>query len=172
MNKQFFSKGLFLLIFCLTSLIANAQKQFEVYVFLAEKCPISIYMSKPLKEAQATFNESVDFFAVFPMKNSTEKTTKQFLQKYDLEDFEIKLDNYQGFARQLEAQITPEVVILDQAGTVVYRGRISDAYRAPGKMKHGPRKNELLQILKDLTAGKSIPQPWSQAVGCYITFHS
>ena len=44
---------------------ALAQKDFNVYVFIAEECPISIYMAKPLREAVKQFNGKANFYAVF-----------------------------------------------------------------------------------------------------------
>ncbi len=154
------------------SFFAFTQNKYGVYVFVAEKCPISIYMAKPLQEAFQKYGNEVDFYTVFPMRNSTNETAQKFLEKYHLTDFKIKLDNYQGFSKKLGATITPEVIVLDAQGEVAFRGRISNAYRAPGKMKHGVRKNELVEVLQKLTNGESIEQPWSPAVGCYITFHN
>lgn len=159
---------LFLLSLGLTSFAQ--QKDFSVYIFVAEKCPISIYMAKPLQAAFDKHHESIDFYAVFPLKNSTEETASRFLKQHDLEGFTIKLDKYQGFAKKLNATITPEAIVLDKNGNVVYQGRISNAYKAPGKMKHGMRKNELLYALNRLMEGAEIPKPWASAVGCYITF--
>jgi len=161
----------FILLFLSTTYSSIAQDKYSVYIFVAEKCPISIYMAKPLQEAYKQFEDQVDFYAVFPMKNSTEKSAMKFLKENGLSEFNIKLDNYQGFAKKLEATITPEAVVLNDLGEVIYRGRISDAYRAPGKMKHGPRKNEIVKILDSLTTGEAVPKPWASAVGCYITFH-
>ena len=161
---------LFTILFLTTTIIGRSQSDYSVYVFIAEKCPISIYMAKPLQEAYKQFGDQVDFYTVFPMKNSTDKSARKFLNEYGLADFNIKLDIYQGFAKTLGATITPEIVVLDKEGEIAFKGRISDAYRAPGKMKHGPRKNELITVLELLTSGKSVPKPWAQAVGCYITF--
>lgn len=164
---------MFIAIACLFfSITGFSQEKYSVYVFVAEKCPISIYMAKPLQEVFEKYSDTMDFYTVFPMKNSTEATAQKFLEKYDLPDFKIKLDNYQGFAKKLEATITPEVVVLDEKGEIAYRGRISDAYKAPGKMKHGIRKNELMAVLDLLANGEEIPKPWTGAVGCYITFHN
>ncbi|MFK8005646.1 MAG: redoxin family protein [Saprospiraceae bacterium] len=168
MTKRLF----FITILLLFSSLVFSQEKYSVYVFVAEKCPISIYMAKPLQEAFARYGNEVDFYTVFPMKNSTEATAQKFLEKYKLPNFKIKLDNYQGFARKLGATITPEVVVLDEKGEVAFRGRVSDAYKAPGKMKHGVRKNELMTVLEKLTNGQSVPKPWAEAVGCYITFHN
>ncbi len=154
------------------ALATYGQEQLSVYVFVAEKCPISIYMARPLQETYKAFSDQVAFNAVFPLKNSKEETAQAFLDKNGLSDFKIKIDNYQGFARKLEATITPEVLVLNNKGTVLYRGRISDAYKAPGKMKHGTRKNELKEILGNLIKGNEIPKPWSPAIGCFITFHN
>ncbi len=163
---------LFITLLLHNSVLGFSQKKYSVYVFVAEKCPISIYMAKPLQEAFQEYKNEVDFYTVFPMRNSTNETAKKFLEKYKLNDFKIKLDNYQGFARKLEATITPEVVVLDEKGEVAFRGRISDAYKAPGKMKHGVRKNELMTVLKKVTKGEKVAQPWAHAVGCYITFRN
>ncbi len=165
-------KNLFIIIFLSVYVSAFCQNKYSVYVFVAEKCPISIYMAKPLQEALDKYSSEVDFYTVFPMKNSTNETAQQFLEKYKLTDFKIKLDNYQGFARKLGATITPEVIVVDNNGEVVFRGRISDAYKAPGKMKHGIRKNELMTVLNKLTNEEEVPQPWPHAIGCYITFHN
>ena len=164
--KKILLSGLFSL-FCLVSF---AQKKYSVYVFVAEECPISIYMAKPLKQVVKAYGEQVNFYAVFPKKNSTLETANSFLNTYGLSSFQAKLDTYQAFAKKLKATITPEVVILNEQGTVLYRGRISNAYKAPGRMKHGTRKNELLDILALVIKEETIPQPWAAAIGCFITF--
>ncbi len=168
---KFLKAFFFTILFMSASIFGHSQNNYSVYIFVAEKCPISIYMAKPLQEAYKKFGNQVDFYAVFPMKNSTQKSADKFLKEYGLSEFKIKLDYYQGFSKKLEATITPEAVVLNDLGEVVYRGRISDAYRAPGKMKHGPRKNEMVQVLDNLINGMAISKPWANAVGCYITFH-
>jgi len=86
----------FTALFLSSSISGFTQSNYSVYIFVAEKCPISIYMAKPLQEAYEKFGNQVDFYAVFPMKNSSEKSASKFLNEYGLSDFDIKLDNYQG----------------------------------------------------------------------------
>ena len=164
MKTWFFAVATFLL-----SVSAFAQKDLHVYVFIAEDCPISIYMAKPLREVVAAYAEDVTFHAVFPNLLSTTETAQAFLTTYDLEAFDIRLDPDQQLTRTLAATITPEAIITDAMGTVLYRGRISDAYAAPGKMKHGPRVNVLHEALQQALQGQAVPEPWVDAVGCYIT---
>ncbi len=158
-----------LLLVCLLSLTVFAQRDLQVYVFIAEDCPVSIYMAKPLREVSLAYAGKVTFYAVFPNLLSTTETADEFLDTYQLQAFNTRLDPAQELTRQLGGTITPEAVITDAEGAVLYRGRISDAYAAPGKMKHGPRTNVLLEALHQITAGRAAATPWVDAVGCYIT---
>ncbi len=158
-----------LLLFGFLTNFSLAQDHTEVYVFLAEKCPICIYMVNDLRSAQKA-HPDVTFNAVFPIKNSTIRSAYSFLKKNDLIEFNIQMDQDQRIATEFEATVTPEVVIVKD-GQIRYRGRISDAYRAPGKMKHGKRNNILLQNLNLLEKDADIVLSNEKAVGCFITFH-
>ncbi len=150
--------------------LSAQQKDFNVYVFVAEECPISIYMAKPLREAVKKFGEKVNFYAVFPSSNSTKATAEKFLTDYDLREFIVKLDIEKEFCKKTEATITPEVVITNQQAEILYRGRISNAYSAPGRMRHGKRINDLINMLTRIERGEEITPPWLPAVGCFITY--
>ncbi len=165
-------KYLVIASFFILSLFSPAKEQeIHCYIFVAEECPISIYMAKPLRTAMEKFGDEVTFHAVFPKRNSTEQTAQRFLEAYKLKGMETLLDPEQSFAKKTGATITPEAIVTDQEGTILYRGRISDAYAAPGRMKHGPRNNDLVEVLKSLENGKEVVEPWKPAVGCFITFH-
>jgi hypothetical protein len=162
---------LLLSFFTLSFFQPNKEKQTQCYIFIAEECPISIYMAKPLQQAMKDFGEQVQFYAVFPKSNSTEQTAQRFLDTYHLQGMQILLDTDQAFAKKTGATITPEAIVTDTEGIILYRGRISDAYAAPGRMKHGPRNNELTTVLTSLGKGEKVAEPWPSAVGCFITFH-
>jgi hypothetical protein len=165
--KQF----LLLISLCAASLTTIAQKDLNIYVFLAEECPISIYMARPLKAAVEQFDDKVNFYAVFPNSNSTQETTSNFLEKYGLTTFKSILDTNQELTQKLGGTVTPEVAITNKTdGELLYRGRISNAYAAPSKMRHGKRINDLINMLTRIEKGEKIAQPWLPAVGCFITF--
>lgn len=160
------------LLFLFLSFSASAQKDWHVYVFLAEECPICNYMGRPLNSIAKKYADKVDFHAVFPVKNSNYKTSQIFKQQYDLLSFETLLDKDQKITKQLGATVTPEVVITNAEGEIQYRGRINSAYYAPGKMKHNSIREDLDQALDALVSGKNVPQPWQPAIGCYITMYA
>ena len=156
----------------LTASMVSAQKEWHVYAFLAEECPICNFMGKPLSSISKKYENNVSFHAVFPVKNSNYKTSQLFKQKYNLLDFETLLDKDQALAKKLGATITPEVIITDDEGNIKYRGRVNSAYYAPGKMKHSSIKHDLDEALAALTSGKEVAQPWPSAIGCYITMYA
>jgi hypothetical protein len=151
---------------------AGAQKAWHVYVFIGEECPICNYMGKPLSLIAEKYKDDVAFHAVFPVKNSNYKTARLFQEQYGLLSFETLLDKDQQLAKKLGATVTPQAVVTNEAGEVVYSGRINNAYYAPGKMKHSSIKNELDEALALLTSGNQVPTPWPSAIGCYITMYA
>ena len=156
-----------LLLVCLKCLAAN--DSLRVYVIVAEECPISIAMAAPLREVLSRYPQ-LRYTAVFPNLKSDAMTARIFLGRYELESFHPELDPQQVLTRRLGATVTPEVVVTDAGDRVLYRGRISDAYSAPGRVRHGKTRNELLSALDRLSAGQPVPTPWPAAVGCFITF--
>ncbi len=154
------------------ALSSFGQKDFHVYVFIAEECPVCNFMGKPLSVIAKKYEVNAAFHAVFPVKNSNYKTSQLFKQQYDMLTFETLLDKDQKITRALGATVTPEVVVTNEAGEIMYRGRINSAYYAPGKMKHSSIKDDLDQALSALFSGKKVAEPWPSAIGCYITMYA
>ena len=163
---------LFFILILFNTNFLSAQNDINVYVFLAEECPICIYMARPLQDVAKHFKDKANFYAVFPTRKSHYKSASLYKKKYKLSEFEIILDKDQILTQKLAASVTPEVVITNDAGELLYQGRISNAYSAPGKMKHGKRTNELKNILAQITDGQEVLKPWKPAVGCYITMNN
>ena len=168
--NHLFMRLLFLTVFCFLFLsFSFAQDRPQIYVFLAEECPISIAMASPLRELATNLGEEVELIAVFPNLKSDQITIRAFLGRHDLSQWQPILDPAQEISRRWGAKVTPEavVVLLDK---VVYRGRISDAYSAPGRARHGRINNELLAVCQTILSGGVVDTPWPEAVGCFITF--
>ncbi len=165
MKKSF----ILLLLFFIVALTHAQNKPYKVYVFIAEECPISIYMTGTLKNISEAYFNSADFFLVFPLENSTQETAATFKTAYSLDSFKIILDPTLKLTKSLKATVTPEAVIMNYADMVVYRGRINDAYLEPGKRRHNFSHNDLSDALQILSNNKTVPRPWKPAVGCLIT---
>lgn len=163
-------KIVFLLLFA-TSVTRcfSQQKKINVYAFVAEDCPISIFMASSLKSVADRYAGKVNFYLVFPFSTSTNKSATAFKKNNQLTQFITKVDKDQQLTKKMSATITPEVVITGEDETILYQGRINDAYAQPGKRKHVYTSNDLFAAMENISNGREMPKPWKRAVGCYIT---
>ena len=165
-------KGIVILLLLFTATASCQQKKLNVYVLLAEDCPICNYMGASLSAAASDHSKTISFFAVFPLKESSVATTNAFKKRHRMEQYKTVLDKKQMLAKKLGATVTPEVVITNSSDEILYRGRINDGYLSPGRRKHEAISNDLDNSIRKAIAGEFIPQPWKPAIGCYITFYN
>ena len=163
-------KIILLFLFAISTIFCFSQeKKINVYAFVAEECPISIFMASSLKNVAGTYGDKINFYLVFPFSTSTHEKAGAFKAENLLNTFIIKMDKAQRLTKKLGATVTPEVIITGENDTILYQGRINDAYAQPGKRKHIYTSNDLAAALENISNGKEMPKPWKRAVGCYIT---
>ena len=139
----------------------------RVLIFLAPLCPICQNMSFDLRQLEADFSDdAVEFVGVFPNASTTPQQIESFKVTYSLSM--TMMQDTADWAETLGAKWTPEVFVLDQRDSVVYRGRINDRYFAPGKRKPKTKRRDLDGALRDCLAGRPVANPETDAVGCPI----
>ncbi len=140
----------------------------RVTVFLSTECPISQQYVRRLSELHRVFSvQHIDFTAYFPLKTDDYKTIGRFRRDYSL-PFPTKPDPTQQMARRFHAHITPEVVVQDATGTVVYQGAIDDWFYSLGKHRPEPTRHHLRDALVALLNNQPIIPAKTEAVGCFI----
>ena len=149
---------------------ASAQPPLRAYVVLAEECPISIAVAPALAALPEEAGPTVKFLALFPVKTSTPKTAAAFLKRHRMSAYQWLDDKAQTLAKSLGATVTPEFILTDTAGTILYRGRINDAWNSPGRRNNRSVSRDAEWAIGKALRGEAIPQPWPEAVGCAITF--
>lgn len=77
------------------------------------------------------------------------------------------VDRDLSVARALGARSTAEVLVLDTARTVVYRGAVDDQYGL-GYSKEAPSKRYLVEALEALGAGREVTIEATTAPGCVL----
>jgi thiol-disulfide isomerase/thioredoxin len=167
--KKLCSIIIFLQIF--TNLYAKTDS-LTVYVFMSEDCPVCQNQTLPLRELYAQYkNKGVGFVAVFSNPSSADSTILSFRAVYDLQ-FPAVFDANQQIAKRLNAQITPEIVVVNHTlnDNVVYRGAVDNAYPALGKRRTIVTEHFLNDALNALLKGSKDYLSTTKAVGCYITF--
>jgi len=147
--------------------LSGTNRWLRVVLFLAPLCPICQNMTYDLRLLEAEFSdEPVTFVGVFPNASTQESQMNVFRETYGLE-MECVLDEA-GWAQKLGARWTPEAFILDENGSILYRGRINDRYFAPGRRRNKTRRRDLREAIADALTGAEVRVPLTDAVGCPI----
>ena len=149
--------------------VSSPKPSLTAYLFLGESCPVSQYYTLPLKDLHHRYDHRVRFVGVFSNPLSTAASIDAFKGKYSL-PFDLLLDDDQRLARQLEARVTPEAVLVDENDGVLYRGRIDDSFPRIGKRRRVVRSRDLEAALDAAVAGKQVPVAETEAIGCFMTY--
>jgi protein-disulfide isomerase len=139
-----------------------------VLLFLSTDCPIANKYAPELRRIQKQFaDRGVTFLRVYGARyHDAEDVTKH------TEDYKYTmpaiLDADQALALRTGATVTPEAVVLNEAGDIVYRGRIDDRYVDFGRYRQHAKQHDLIDALTATLAGKPPPNPRTKAIGCFI----
>jgi len=142
---------------------------YTVYIFLSEDCPICRYYIPEINRLYEDYeSDSIQFVGVFPNFSSKEEKIKRFVEDYKL-SVPTKTDYFKTLANSLEARLTPEVFVVDQEHTILYKGRIDNAYADIGQRRRVVTKHELEDFLSNLRSYTIEPLE-TEAIGCFIHY--
>ncbi len=142
-------------------------KKAVVLFFVSPYCPTSNTFAPEMNAIQIEFDES---FAFRFVHSDTSVTPADMIQHATLMEFKAPVlnDGEQKLAKLVGARVTPEVVVVDPEGKIVYQGRINDLYLGPTKRQREIKNHDLRAALKAILEGKEIPNPRTEAFGCEI----
>ena len=141
-----------------------AANRLTVLIFVATRCPYSnAYNGRMRDLATAMQTKGVAFVGI--NSNVTEPVIEIAEHRRDNKiPFPIVKDDKSAIANAFGATKTPEVYILDPAGTVVYHGRIDENFKEPDAVKYPDLKDALTALLQ----GRPVARPTTKAFGCSI----
>lgn len=106
---------------------------------------------------------------VFPNKLSSDGSVKAYMDKYQIK-FKYIIDKDHKWVNKFNAEITPEVFVYNEKqDSVYYQGRIDDNYARVGKRKLKIQSDDLVNALNSIKENKTIENPVTSSVGCYIS---
>lgn len=152
------------------ALQAPAGTKAIVFLFTSTDCPISNrYAPEVHRLAESFGSQGVVFRLVYPNRAEDAAAIREHMAAYSYEGIvEAVRDPTLALVKFVGATVTPEVAIV-AGGHVVYRGRIDDRYVDLGRERPAPTRRDLFDALTAIVAGKPVPRPKTQAVGCYIS---
>src|SRR5262249_42368761 len=107
---------------------------------------------------------------VFVAINSNQQDDSAAVAKHAREfgiPFPILKDDRATVADRFHAERTPEAFVVDGSLTVRYRGRIDDQF-AKGVKRPKATRQDLVEAINDVLAGKEVAQPCTEVSGCPI----
>ncbi len=141
-----------------------------VVIFLLSDCPASQSYSLTLnKLAKKYINSRIAFVGVFPGSYSTDDELQKFKQQYKI-SFPLLKDPEMILAKKLDAKIGPSCFLLNEKGSVVYKGRIDDWLYAVGKKRQVIKENNLDDALKSLISNSPIKITETNPIGCILEY--
>lgn len=139
-----------------------------VLIFLDPECPISQAYTLTLRKLHQQYAiEGVVFRGIYDSAPLKKRDIRRFHQKYQLPFTGLKDTDY-ALARKYGATITPEVVVINEMESVLYRGAIDNWYYALGKNRTEPTELYLKDALDAILGVYPIVTKQTQAVGCLM----
>jgi peroxiredoxin len=137
-----------------------------VFFLLGTECPVSnAYAPEMARIAKDYEPRGIATFGVHPDPDVTPGVAASHAADYRL-GFPILLDPTQELAEAAGAEVTPEAIVVDDGGMVVYRGRIDDTYARDGKRRDKPSTRDLRDVLDAISDGKTPAPIVRPAFGC------
>lgn len=151
----------------LVSIPAKNPPAFTVLCFLGAECPLAkLYGTRLQKLADTYGSRGVSFIGVVSNRQDSQEDVQAYVEKHGVR-FPVVKDYDNKVADHFQAARTPEIVVLDDTGTIRYRGRIDDQYQ-PGIARTEPTRNDLEMALTELLAGKPVSIAETEVAGCLI----
>ena len=139
-----------------------------VLLFTRTDCPISNRYAPEVRRLYERFHErGVRFWLVYPDPDSTVEDIERHLAEYAYPLPALR-DPRHELVRRAGATITPEAAVFGGAGEPLYLGRIDDRYVDFGRARPEATRHDLEQALEAVLEGRPVPEPRTEAIGCFI----
>ena len=142
-----------------------------VLVFIATDCPIANAYQPEITNIQKRYaKQGIQFFLVHPDRDITRSNAQTHAQQFQIE-IPIVLDRELRIARRVNAEVTPQAIVIQRGITTpVYRGAIDNQYAGYGKKRPAPDKQYLIEALSDILANKPVSISETESIGCFISY--
>ena len=134
-----------------------------VVMFIATQCPVSNDYNGRMAALYKDYNgKGVTFLAINSNKQESVEEITQHSQKNGFQ-FPVLKDPENVIADKFNAQVTPEIFVLNPNYEILYHGRIDDSQR-----ESDLKSRDLRNALDEILAGKPVSRKETKAFGCSI----
>ena len=148
--------------------LTAAAPELTVFVFTTTDCPISNRYAPEINRLSSKFVGKARFVLVYPVASDSDAMIREHVRKFGYTN-EWRRDPGSRLVTHTGVKVTPEVAIVDRNQAVLYKGRIDDRYVEFGKDRPQPTVRDLERSLEAVIAGRPVPVPQTQAIGCILS---
>jgi AhpC/TSA family protein len=142
----------------------------NVLLFVQTDCPISnSYAPEIQRICKAYESRGVSCSLAYEDVRVDAAAVRKHMKDFAYTGVPATIDDSRALADRARATITPAAVVVDARGAVRYRGRIDNFYASLGKPRQHVTEHDLTDALDAILAGKPVPKPETEALGCFIT---
>lgn len=149
----------------------HKDKELTLVLFLLDDCPICIDYTVTLNDLHSQYSDQVDFIGYFPNFTSKPEKIAKFKKQFSIQ-FPLKTDFYKKVVKKYNAEVTPEVILIDNnSNKIVYRGRIDNKFFKLGRRRNVVTEHNLKDAIDNFLSGRPIEQGSTLPIGCFISFN-
>jgi hypothetical protein len=143
--------------------------QLSALFFVTPDCPVSNSYAREIRRICTTSAGRLTCYLVYTDPTIAPAAITKHKQDYGHGAYAAILDLRHTLVKAVGAAVTPEVALVDESGTITYRGRIDDTYVTAGRRRAQVTDHNLVDAIAATLAGKPVNQPRTKASGCFIT---
>lgn len=137
------------------------------FMWLAPDCPLcQVYSSEYIKLAKQ-YSQELTFYGVLPGGHYLSKEIQHFQDSFEFNLPIIVDDNFE-LTKKYGVTVTPEFVMIDSIGEILYQGKFDDWATGLGQKKTMPSKFYFNNALQSMAERKTIEPNYVEPVGCFI----
>lgn len=151
-----------------TPVLSGDARDVLVLFFVSPECPVANRSAPTMRALAAEFGrDRTTFFAVYPDPDATRDALRRHAEEYGL-NFNLRRDAAHRVVEHVAVTFTPEAVIMDGTGSLIYRGRIDDRFVDFGQARPRANREDVREVLLALRAGRRPTFREQRGFGCTI----
>ena len=162
------NKNIFIEIINQHKLNSNQKKtSIKVFFALDPECPLSKNYTKKIKHIFEKYNKEVLFACFFPGDYYSNEEVEFFMRKYNL-NMKSFIDRDLKATKAFNANVVPEVFVLNQNYEIIYQGLIDNWIGKLGRTKQYINQEYLIDAIEASLKNKIPLINRTEAIGCLI----
>ena len=143
--------------------------KWSVLFFLTPDCPIANQYAPEIDRICDAYEaKGAQCFLVYADPGLSADAVRKHAHDYHAFRQPAILDSSYRLVEKAEATVSSEVAVFSSGARLEYRGRIDNLNAALGTARQQATQQDLREALAALSEGRTVPNPRTEAVGCFL----